>query len=241
MSYGFRSRNGSNLVQVTSENRVLSVVGSGNYRIGKPSDASITISTAVITYAAPITTIEPPLIFLNPTNQGMYHTLLHAGGAGNWTGFAFKLMLMSPFNSSDCSGRWLVATFTSKSVPNKYDLRLRNAATEQIFVGSDNLLIMTGVPSNEGWTQDGRAGSVSGINWTGYQTAWTGSYEDYFLASTLLGGKNYNGNTSRETPCGFHAGVRGTLNGYMGALAGTEIGTDKNGRTTFAARPMRPV
>jgi hypothetical protein len=241
MDYGFRSRNGQNYFQIDSDNKVLNVAASGTYTIGKPPTAPVTISEAVITYASPITTAEAPHVFLNPYNQGMYHSLVQMGGPGNWTGFYFRLHLMAPFNSSDCSGRWLVATFRSTSPPSEYDLRLRNAANEQIFVGADNILVMTGLPVNEGWTLDSRGGSVSGVYWSGFQMPWTGSYEDYFLASTLLGGKNYNGNTARQTPCGFHAGVRTTLNGYMGALQGTEVGTDKNGRTTFACRPMRPL
>ncbi|MDI2590039.1 hypothetical protein POF45_01150 [Pseudomonas sp. 681] len=241
MTYGFRSRNGLNLFQIDSENRVLNVAASGSYTIGKPAWAPKTITQAVITYPAPITTTEAPHVFLNPTNQGMYHTLMHTGGPGNWTGFYFLLQLMPPFNGSDCSGKWLVATFSSTSPPNQYDLRLRNAAGEQIFVGADNLLLMTGFPVNEGWSHDRRGQSQSGVMWSGFQMPWTGSFDDYFLASTLLGGKSNNGNTTRETPCGFHAGVRNTLNGYMGALIGTETGFDKNGRTTFAARPMRPL
>jgi len=241
MDYGFRSRNGQNFFQIDSDNRVLNVAASGTYTIGKPPTAPVTITQAIITYPSPITTAEAPHVFLNPYNQGMYHSLVQMGGPGNWTGFYFKLHLMTPFNSSDCSGCWLVATFRSTSPPSEYDLRLRNAAGEQIFVGADNLLVMTGLPVNEGWSWDNRGGSVSGIYWSGFQMPWTGSYDDYFLASTLLGGKNYNGNTVRETPCGFHAGVRNTLNGYMGALQGTEVGADKNGRTTFAARPMRSL
>ena len=241
MDYGFRSRNGSNFFQIDSENRVLNVAASGSYSIGKPPGVPTTITAAVITYPAPITTAEAPHVFLNPTNQGMYHTLMHTGGPGNWTGFYFRLQLMPPFNSSDCSGKWLVATFRSTSPPSQYDMRLRNAAGEQIFVGADNLLVMTGFPVNEGWSLDSRGQQQSGVYWSGFQMPWTGSYEDYFLASTLLGGPNYNGNTTRETPCGFHAGVRNTLNGYMGALVSSEGGNDKNGRTTFAARPMRPL
>lgn len=241
MDYGFRSRNGQNFFQIDSENRVLNVAASGTYTIGKPPSAPVTITQAVITYLAPITTSEAPHVFLNPTNQGMYHSLVQLGGPGNWTGFRFQLHLMTPFNASDCSGRWLVATFRSTSPASAYDLRLRNAANEQIFVGADNLLVMTGFPINEGWTVDNRGGEVSGIYWSGCQMPWTGSYDDYFLASTLLGGKIYNGNTTLQTPCGFHAGVRSTLNGYVGAMVSSEGGTAKNGRTTFAARPMRPL
>ncbi|UST66011.1 hypothetical protein NF673_09740 [Pseudomonas moraviensis] len=241
MDYGFRSRNGSNFFQIDSENKVLNVAASGSYAIGKTPASPTTITTAVITYSSPITTAEAPHVFLNPTNHGMYHTLIHSGGPGNWTGFAFKLHLMAPFNSTDCSGKWLVATFRSTSPPNEYDLRLRNAANEQLFVGADNLLVLTGFPINEGWSLDNRGGEVSGIYWSGCQMPWTGSYEDYFLASTLLGGKINNGNTILETPCGFHAGVRSTLNGYVGAMVSSEGGTAKNGRTTFAARPMRTL
>lgn len=241
MSYGFRSRNGQNFAQVGSENRVLSVAANGSYRIGKPPDAPVTVTSADITYATPIRTTEPPMVFLNPTDQGMYHTLMNTGGPGNWTGFSFKLHLMRPFNSADCSGRWLAATFTSRTQPNEYDIRLRGEAGEQLYVGADNLLVLSGVPSSDGWTGDNNGGQVSGVYWSGFQMNWTGSYDDYFLASTLLGGNNYNGNTSRETPCGFHAGLRSTLNGYMGALVSSEGGVDKNGRTTFAARPMRPL
>ena len=241
MDYGFRSRNSQNFFQVDSDNRVLNVAASGGYTIGKPASAPSTITAAVITYPVPITTAEPPHVFLNPTNHGMYHTLMHTGGAGNWTGFYFRLHLIPPFNSTDCSGRWLVATFRSTSLPSEYDLLLHNAANERIFVGADNLLVMTGLPINEGWSLDNRGVQVGGIYWSGCQMPWTGSYEDYFLASTLLGGKIYNGNTTLETPCGFHAGVRSTLNGYVGAMVSSEGGTSKNGRTTFAARPMRPL
>lgn len=241
MSYGFMSLNGNNFVQVDSERKVLNVAASGTYVLGKPVGAPVTIPQTVITYPAPITTIEAPHIFLNPNDQGMYHSMVQMGGPGNWTGFYFRLMLMPPFNNNDCSGRWLAATFRSTSPRNEYDLWVNDENGQQIFVGADNLLLMTGFPTNEGWSLDGRGQEHVGIYWSGFQMPWSGSYDDYFLASTLLGGKNNNGNTSRETPCGFHAGVRNTLNGYMGALQGTEVGYDKNGRTTFAARPMRQL
>jgi hypothetical protein len=241
MDYGFRSRNGSNLTQITSSNRVLGIAASGTFTIGKPPGVAVTISTATITYPAPITTQIPPFVFLNPNDQGMYHTLTHRGGPGNWVGFAIRLQLMPPFNSSDCSGRWIVATFASPSPAAQYDLRIRDADGTPIFVGTNNLLLLRGVPGNTGWTNDGGGQEQSGVYWSGYQMPWTGSYEDYFLASTLLGGRSFNGNTTRETPCGFHAGVRSTLNGYMGALVSEEGGTAKNGRTTFAARPVKPL
>lgn len=241
MDYGFRSRNGLNFFQIDSVNRVLGVAASGSYVIGKPPGVPVTITSATITYPAPITTTDPPLVFLNPTNQGMYHTLVSLGSPGNWTGFRFQLQLMPPFNSSDCSGKWLVATFRSVGPPGEYDIRLKNAAGEVIFVGADNLLSMRGFPVNEGWSLDNRGQEASGVYWSGCQMPWTGDYADYFLASTLIGGKIYNGNSTLETPCGFHAGIRSTLNGYVGALISSEGGTAKNGRTTFAVRPMRPL
>ena len=107
MDYGFRSRNGQNFFQIDSDNNVLNVAASGSYAIGKTPTSSTTITTAIITYPTPITTTEAPHVFLNPNNHGMYHTLMQMGGPGNWTGFYFKLHLMAPFNSTDCSGRWL--------------------------------------------------------------------------------------------------------------------------------------
>ena len=79
MDYGFRSRNGQNFFQIDSENRVLNVAASGSYTIGKPPGAPTTITQAVIAYPAPITTTEAPHVFLNPSDQGMYHTLMHMG------------------------------------------------------------------------------------------------------------------------------------------------------------------
>lgn len=241
MPYGFRARNGANFFQIDSENRVLSAAFGGSYQIGRVPGVGQVLTSATIIYATPITTQEPPFVFLNPADMGMYHTLLNIGGPGSWTGFKFQLQLMPPFNSSNCSGKWMVATFRSQSSANQYDIRLRDAAGVQIFSGADNLLVMTGFPTNEGWSLDSRGQEQSGVYWSGFQMPWTGSYEDYFLASTLLGGTSFNGNTSRESPCGFHSGLRSTLNGYMGALGGSETGTAKNGRTTFAARPMRPL
>jgi hypothetical protein len=162
MDYGFRSRNGLNFFQIDSVNRVLGVAASGSYVIGKPPGAQLTITSATITYPAPITTPDPPMVFLNPNNQGMYHTLMNIGSPGNWTGFSFQLQLMSPFNSSDCSGKWLVATFRSVGPPSEYDIRLKNAAGEVIFVGADNLLSMRGFPVNEGWSLDNRGEQVGG-------------------------------------------------------------------------------
>lgn len=86
MTFGVQFTNGSNTVVLDSEYARLSVLCSGRYTPNSDSGRGTTV-----VFPAPITTQEPPLVFIKPDATGLAGlTLFRAtGSAGNWTGFYF--------------------------------------------------------------------------------------------------------------------------------------------------------
>lgn len=90
MAYGMQFTNNNDTVVLDSEFSRLVVIHKGDY-------------SGPINFPTPITTQEPPLVFIRPSSS---FTLSYArinGSAGNWTGFSFigggpVSILRRPFN-----------------------------------------------------------------------------------------------------------------------------------------------
>jgi len=225
MQYGIRTSNGSAITQMDSESKVLTVAASGSY-------ASVNSYEFTITYATPITTQQKPFIFLKPSGLGFTKLILHLGGPGNWTGF---------YARDTGSGKWMAGVFNSIVQPSQYDIRITDSSGSRLFSGSDNIIQLKGAPNSTNWVFNSEGFQSGGVYWSGIQAPWTGSFDDYFLASTAAAGRVYNGNSTQETQIGFSAGNRQVIKGFIGTLIGSETGAVFSGRTTFAARPMRPI
>ena len=228
--------NGKTLID--SEYPVLMVAASGRYTAGQISAGNYAVPT--VTFASPITSVEPPLIFLNPDNAGVYQFLSLRGSPGNWTGFILDPR-GNPYSGSNVSGRYMVGVFYNPTASGGWGMKLFDAAGTPLYHTESNIIHLTRLPTNTGWYPGGAGYYSAGAYFTGYRLAWTGNSEDYFLATSLIGGLQDSGASLLEAPAGFIPGQRGFIQGYSGTLLSTETGSAQTGRTVFAGRPARPL
>ena len=133
MSYGLQFTNNSNVVTLDSQYARLSVICSGRYAPTQESGLG-----SVTTFPTPITSQEPPLIFVRPDTVSAQSSVSQAkvyGSPGNWTGFyvrAFNVFTTQP------NGQYFAAAFLAQPTA-KYGLRT--------WDGSGNLLFDSGTPS----------------------------------------------------------------------------------------------
>lgn len=115
-------RNDSGYQQIDSEAPRLLKLYDGSYS-GQ--------SGFVVTFPAPITTAEPPCVFIRPGpgQAGVLHRSMNInGGPGAWTGFT---VFFSNVNSV-ASGTWFAAVFAATTL-SAYGLRLWDAAGNPIY------------------------------------------------------------------------------------------------------------
>jgi hypothetical protein len=127
MTYGVQFTNNNNVVTLDSEFARLMVISSGRFA---PTEESGLGSTTY--FARPVTSQEPPLVFVRPdTVNGVAGLCLMRliGSAGNWTGFyvrAYNALTAQP------NGRYFVATFAAQAVA-QYGMRLWDGAGKLLF------------------------------------------------------------------------------------------------------------
>jgi hypothetical protein len=236
--YGLRARNGSNFTQIDNANRVLSLARNGSFTMGFLGPGSV-VADVTISFGSPITTAEQPLVFLNFDDDGMVNKFVMRGSAGNWTGFS--LSWWTGQNSTQrFTVKWMAGSFLSTGPTAEYGLRVRDAGGTQIFSTSDNLILMNGFPSNDRFVRSGSDIPLGPEYYTSYRMPWTSSFDDYFLANSLIGGSFFDGFGIYDNPVGFLSGNRTFLQAYSGSNNQTD-GSANNGRTLFAGRPMRPI
>jgi hypothetical protein len=133
MAFGLQFTNNSGVVTLDSEYARLCVICSGRYGPTQESNLG-----SVTQFPAPITTQEPPLVFIRPDTVGAVASASLCkvlGSPGNWTGFyvrAFNVFTQPP------SGRYFAAAFRAvASAP--FGLRL--------WDGASNMLFDSGTPS----------------------------------------------------------------------------------------------
>lgn len=117
MAYGLTFRNNSDVVTLDSEFSRLVVLYSARY-----------VGSANFPY--PITSAEPPLIFVRPDSYAVFQWIRIIGSPGNWTGWSNS----SPGN---VAGTYFLAAYQAKETET-YGMRL--------WDGSSKLLFDTGTP-----------------------------------------------------------------------------------------------
>ena len=88
-------------------------------------------SVVSVTFPSPITTVEPPCVFIRPAQgQGavMYGSTNIGGAPGAWTGFSIQLVN----NTSSASGTWFAAVFAATAL-SSYGMRIWDAAGNPIY------------------------------------------------------------------------------------------------------------
>lgn len=144
MTFGLIAVNDSSYVQIDSEKPRLCRVYSGSY--SAPSSY-----TATVVFPAPITTQEPPCIFIRPSTTSsteLYRRLLINGAPGNWTGFSVE----SSNVTFHPSGLWFAAVFAVVS-GSGFGLRIFDAGAALAYDSGAPPVIVTKVSAN--WTYAG--------------------------------------------------------------------------------------
>ncbi|ANH98923.1 hypothetical protein A8L59_16375 [Pseudomonas koreensis] len=139
MSYGFQSINDSSFVQIDSDAPRLCVLTKGSYS-GNGSAAG--------TFARAVTSQDPPLVFIRPTQNGQIQvpiSVWFTGGPGNWTGFS---MIASNINGV-LSGQYFVAAWASMGTA-AYGMRLWGAGGELVYDSGAPAVVVTFAAGN--WT-----------------------------------------------------------------------------------------
>jgi hypothetical protein len=130
MSYGLEFTNNSGVVTLDSEFGRMCVIASGNLNNNGSSDRNSTNS-----FGRTITTQEPPLIFIKPTNPNNgWATSLSAyvpiGSPGAWTGFnIISTYVQSPIFGV---GEWFACQFGGIA-SSSYGMRLWDGAGAVLF------------------------------------------------------------------------------------------------------------
>ncbi len=140
MSFGITISNDNNFVQIDSDTPRLCAIHNGNYSAGS--------NVSVVTFPSPITTPEPPCIFIrnDPSrNDDLYDALTISGGPGNWTGFQIRAnnVNMRP------TGKWFAAVFASVA-QSSYGLRIWDGGGGIVYDSGAAPVVVT--KSNSSWT-----------------------------------------------------------------------------------------
>lgn len=248
-TYGIRARNNNVLTQIDSVNRALTIRYSGTFQFGQqsnPGGQATVIQWADVTFPAAITTYERPLIFLNAADYMMVGNFSVKGAPGNWTGFRLRAW-MNPAHGAAwlqfMTIKWFCSSYQSGVIATgAYGARVRDASGVLLFATTMNVTNMNGQPASNSFVQAGPA--LTSASWyaPSQQMAWTGSYDDYVLANALFSCTNIGQTTQpiRANFGGFWPGNRSILQMYVDNGSGINPLT-ANGRTLFAARPMRPL
>lgn len=244
-SYGIRTFNNNVRTQIDAINRVLTVRYSGSFQIGQQAPNQY-IEWGRVTFPAPITTTERPLIFLNAADYMMVGNFYVTGAPGNWTGFAIRSW---PFPEHGAAWRafmnikWFCSSYmTPDTPPGDYGASVRDAAGNRLFVTTANLTLLNGQPASNSFVQAGTP-LVNGSSYApSQQMPWTGSYDDYVLANALFSCTDIQQTTQpvRANFGGFLPGNRSVLQMYCENGSGINPVT-ANGRTLFASRPMKTL
>ncbi|WP_433739007.1 hypothetical protein [Pseudomonas putida] len=141
MSYGFLSINDGLLVQIDSEAPRLCVLTKGSYS---------GTTNASGTFARPVTSQDPPLVFIRP-DAGVIQvpiSVWFTGGPGNWAGFTMKASNVT----ATLSGQYFVAAWASMGTA-AYGFRLWGAGGELVYDSGAPAVVVTFAAGN--WTYIG--------------------------------------------------------------------------------------
>lgn len=192
MSYGMTFSNNENVVILDSEFSRLCVIYSGRY---VPNYGSGNFG-ALVTFPAPITSVEQPLIFLRPdTVNGLLKLGTVAsvqGGPGNWTGFLTGMYDQVGFYPN---GRYIVASFGARSLAD-YGVRLFSATGGTIFdTGTPNALF-TRAFQNWTYVMSSRLPQGEYVNY--YTVSFDFPENEYMLGNTFVMRMNNDDNVGRS-------------------------------------------
>lgn len=208
MSFGLRVNNNENYIQIDSDKPRLCAIYSGSYQ-------AIGNHIAVVVFPAPITTTEPPCIFIRNSEtrpDDLYMVMTVTGGPGNWTGFSIEAASVSwrP------TGKWFASVFASKSTAT-WGLRMWDSSGTIIYDSGATPVTVT--KATNSWSFEGTVSLTIG-NAYYYRAAVLGSIasDEYFMLNPFS-----RGILAPSRPRGNSGGVR--FNYAEGRLQLYSVGT----------------
>lgn len=132
IKYGVRARNDNSLVQIDNMNRVMTVMDSGSFPIGRRGSGDYIITNGA-TFKAPIKTIEQPYVFLTSDTGMMVCAYKLKGAPGNWTGFTVEGWFGGAFNTAYYIVKWMVGGYKASLADDEFGIRIKDASGERIF------------------------------------------------------------------------------------------------------------
>ncbi|WP_085696267.1 hypothetical protein [Pseudomonas sp. B26(2017)] len=193
MTYGVQFTNGSGVVTLDSEYSRLVVISSGRYA---PTGDSGMGSTTY--FARPVTSQEPPLVFVRPDTVNAVAGLCLMsliGSAGNWTGFYVRAY---SDNTAQPNGRYFVAAFGAQAAAD-YGMRIWN--------GSGALLFDSGTPNAtftrafQNWTYERYDTTDQGLYRIYYSVPFDFPENEFMLINTFGMDMNSGSGIARQLYC----------------------------------------
>jgi len=132
MTYGFQSINDNSIVQIDSEAPRLCMLTKGTYS---------GTGTASGVFARPITSQDPPMVFIRPDQTAQIqvpYAVWFTGGPGNWTGFSMSASVV--YNA--LSGLYFVAAWASMGT-SQFGMRLWDPAATLIYDSGAPAVVVT--------------------------------------------------------------------------------------------------
>lgn len=173
MAYGLTFTNSSDVVTLDSEFSRLVVLFSSRY-----------VGSAVFPY--PITSVEPPLIFVRPDSNAVFQWIRITGSPGNWTGWVNS-------SSTSVAGTYFLAAYQARET-STYGMRLWDGSAKLLFDSGTPCAQFTSVVAS--WSFLGATNTSVGrwsYSWSAASPLITG---DYMLINTIAmdlpGGSTYS-------------------------------------------------
>lgn len=172
MGYGVLFINNNNSVILDSEFSRLVVLHKGSYN-------------GAVTFPTPVTSVEPPLVFVRPDGSFTLSYALINGSPGNWTGFSF-------INGGP--GKYFAAAFKSQAKA-RYGFRMWNQAGEVIFDSGTPAAQFTRTIS--AWTYLGSSSTGQGTTRANFSAPSPLSSGDYMMINNI--GMDVSGGSIRAS------------------------------------------
>jgi hypothetical protein len=180
MSYGLITINDSSVIQIDSEMPRLCVLTKGQYS-GQ--------NTASGNFPRPVTSVDPPIIFIRPDQDGTIQvpiSIWFTGGPGNWTGFSIKASNIR----ANLSGQYFAAAWSSMGTA-QFGMRIWDPNGGLVFDSGAPAVIVTSAAGN--WTYLGSEQLIVGQRYVWYINKALGANEFISINSFAMNCHNSAG------------------------------------------------
>lgn len=193
MTYGLQFKNNSDVVTLDSEYARLMVISSGRF---SPTEESGLGATTY--FDRPVTSQEPPLVFVRPdtVNRVAGLCLMRLiGGPGNWTGFYVRAYNV---NTAQPNGRYFVAAFGAQAAA-QFGMRLWNGESTMLFdSGTPNASFTRAFQT---WSYERYETTSQGLTRVFYSVPFNFPEDEYLLINSFGMPMNSGSGIARSLYC----------------------------------------